>query len=148
MSERGCAIAIATPLLAIALLAFLVIRGFVVVQDTNGHFASATIVDGADHRQPMHELPAGLFVAFPDLEGGIEFRCDNGPRIGRVYVTTSLITSESLDSRDACYEGRDRICRKPKPTGGIDLTVWEQERQANDCLDGDRRAQTSSTSRP
>jgi hypothetical protein len=136
------------PLLAIAMLAFLTIRGFVIVQDTNGHFASATIVDGSDRRQPMHKLPPGLFVAIPDFEGGIEFRCDNGPRIGRVYVTTSLITSEALDSRDACYEGRDRICSKPKPVGGIDLTVWEQEMQGNDCLEEHRRNQTSSTSRP
>src|SRR3954454_14319024 len=87
--------------------------------------------------------PADSSSRLPDFEGGIEFQCENGPRIGRVYVTTALITSESLDSRSLCYEARNGICGRAMPSEAIDREIWRREQEANDCT-----RQTSSTNRP
>ena len=144
MKRAGCTFSLVAATL-FAAAAWLYIRGIVVIHDAKGHFLSAVMTDGDHRTQPMQRFPGRLFVAIPQLEGDISFRCDNGPRISRVYVTPGMPWIESLDSRALCYEGRDEICRRKAPVGRLKHEEWLQEREANDCP---AASQTSSTSRP
>jgi hypothetical protein len=87
LSPRQLAWLIVSSLFAALAFAYLRIAGSAVVVDETGEVASAAIVNGLGHRQPLYRLWPGYFYAIPKLEGEIEIRCHDGSRRSGGYVT-------------------------------------------------------------
>ena len=64
----------------------LAIAGSVVLFDPHREVASATLVDGWGHRQPLASL-GFAHVGVPKVEGAVEIKCVNAKVIRSGYVT-------------------------------------------------------------
>ena len=91
-------------LLAVAAAALL-FTGSVVLFDPHRQVASAQLIDGWGHKQPLLNL-AYLRVGVPKIEGAVQITCKNGKVIERGYVTPGLPTWQKVDDAFGCSTRR------------------------------------------
>jgi len=78
----GCSVIAATILL---------FTGSVIVVDPHRQLASAQLIDGWGHKQPLLNL-VYLRVGVPRIEGAVQITCKNGRVIELAYVTPGAPT--------------------------------------------------------
>jgi len=76
-------------------------KGSVVLFDPERKVATAQLIDGSGHKQPLLNL-AFLRVGVPRVEGAVQIACKNGSVIERGYVTPGLHTWQKMDGKDGC----------------------------------------------
>ena len=94
--KRSNLIAIGGLVLALGTLA---VTGSVVLFDPDGEVASAELVDGWGHRQPLLNL-AFLRVGVPTIEGEIRITCRSGRVVKGFYVTPGAPTWQKIGGTD------------------------------------------------
>ena len=77
----------------------LAVTGSVVIFDPSREVASAHIVAGLGHMQPLVNL-AILQVAVPNIEGAVEVTCKSGRVVKGGYVTGGLSTWQKVVEAD------------------------------------------------
>jgi hypothetical protein len=85
--------------------AILTFTGSVVLFDPHRQLASAELIDGRGHKQPVLNL-GYLRVGVPRIEGGVQITCKNGKVIERGYVTPGAFTWLSVGSFGCADEHR------------------------------------------
>jgi hypothetical protein len=81
------------------------ILGSVVLFDPHRRVASAKLIDGWGHVQPLHNL-GYLRVGIPKIEGAVQITCTNGKVIERGYVTPGAPTWLKIDHTIGCSIGQ------------------------------------------
>lgn len=79
----------------------LAIAGSVALFDPHREVASATLVDGWGHRQPLASL-GFAHVGVPQVEGTVEIRCVNGKVILSGYVTPGAPMGQRMGRKGDC----------------------------------------------
>lgn len=80
-------------------LGTLAVTGSVVLFDPHREVASAQLVDGWGHRQPLLNL-AFLRVGVPRLEGAVQITCRSGKVVEGGYVTPGAPTWQKMGEAD------------------------------------------------
>lgn len=75
------------------------VTGSVVIFDPHRQVASAQLVDGWGHKQPLLDL-AFLRLGVPKLEGAVHIDCKSGRIVKRGYVTPGAPTWEKVSRAD------------------------------------------------
>ena len=100
MHRRTRVLAVGGVFLAAAAGLFVAGPGSVVVFDAGQQVASAQLVDGWGHRQPLQDLGFS-HVGVPKIEGVVQIVCKNGKVIDYGYVTPRLHTW-AMDALGRC----------------------------------------------
>jgi hypothetical protein len=85
--------------LGLAGMAYLTVKGSVVLLDRSGRVASAGF---APHSRIMHRLPLGIFYGEPPGEANVLLTCSDGRVINLGYATTAMPRFERLTPPEAC----------------------------------------------
>ena len=83
------------------LIAYIAVAGSVVVHDRTGHAVDAIVANATD-KQNLVGLPAGYFVAIPNLEGEVRVACSDGSSVRGGHVTWRSHTWLTVDGRQSC----------------------------------------------
>ena len=86
---------------AATVAAVLLFTGSVVLLDSKGEVASARLIDGWGHKQPLLNLWY-LRVALPRIEGAVQISCRNGREIQRGYVAPGIHTWQQMYGTGRC----------------------------------------------
>jgi hypothetical protein len=81
--------------------ATLTFTGSVLLFDPQREVASAQLVDGWGHKQPLFNL-AYLRVGVPKVEGAVQITCKNGSVVERGYVTPGGHTWQKMGGKKDC----------------------------------------------
>jgi hypothetical protein len=73
------------------LLAFVYLRGTVIARDGHGRITEAFVDTGGGH-QTLTALPGQLWIGFPQSEGSLSVRCQDGSTEEGDYVTITMHT--------------------------------------------------------
>lgn len=85
----------------VAAAATVTLTGSAVLFDPHRHVASAQLIDGQGHKQPLLNL-AYLRVGVPRIEGAIRITCKDGKVIELGYVTPGARTWLKIDDAIGC----------------------------------------------
>ena len=95
-----------TVVLMIAVVAiYLEYSGFVIVHDETGMVVQVRLTN-ANQKQILAQMPFGLFVGIPKLEGGIEVNCSDGSKVDGGYVTTHMRETAAVTGHGTCEQLR------------------------------------------
>jgi hypothetical protein len=81
--------------------ATLALTGSVVLFDPHREVASAQLIDGWGHKQPLLDLTY-LRIGVPKVEGAVQITCKNRSTVERGYVTPGAHTWQKMDRNTGC----------------------------------------------
>lgn len=85
----------------VVVAATLALTGSVVLFDPHRTVASARLIDGWGHSQPLLNL-VYLRVGVPKIEGAVQITCENGTTVKLDYVTPGAPTWLQVDDSVGC----------------------------------------------